>query len=76
MSLDQLLPGQTARIIDIAGVGPVRRRLFEIGLRAGDQVKMIKSAPFYDPLHISLPGGHISIRRREAALISVEILPE
>jgi len=76
MSLDQLLPGQSARIVNISGIGSVRRRLLEMGIHSGDMVKMIKSAPLRDPLHISLPAGHISIRRREAALISVEVMPD
>jgi Fe2+ transport system protein FeoA len=76
MSLDQLLPGQSARIINISGIGNIRRRLLEMGIHSGDLVKMIKAAPLRDPLQISLPAGHLSIRRREAALISIEILSD
>ncbi|SYZ74363.1 FeoA family protein [Candidatus Zixiibacteriota bacterium] len=74
MSLDQLKPGQAGRVLDIAGVGELRRRLLDLGLRRGEIVTMIKAAPLRDPLQVSLGYGHISIRRSEASLISVEVL--
>jgi Fe2+ transport system protein FeoA len=33
---------------------------------------MVKAAPLKDPLEISLGNGHLSLRRREAALIDIE----
>ncbi len=73
MSLDQLKPGEMGKVIAVAGVGAVRRRLLDMGIRKGETIKMIKAAPLRDPLQISLAGGHISIRRSEASLIQVEI---
>lgn len=72
ISLNELRPGQTGLIIAVGGHGITRRRLLEMGIRVGESVKMIKSAPLMDPLEISLGNGHISIRRAEAALISVD----
>lgn len=72
-SLNDMKPGQTGTILGIAGRGPVRRRLLDLGIRAGEMIKMIKAAPLKDPLEISLHNGHLSIRRSEAALIAVEI---
>ncbi len=74
MSLNELKPGSTGKIVMVGGYGVTRRRLLEMGIRAGALVKMIKSAPLLDPLEISLGNGHISIRRAEAALISVDVL--
>ena len=74
MNLNDLKPGQKAKVLMVAGNGPIRRRLLDMGIRAGEKIKMIKSAPLRDPIEISLGNGHISIRRREAVLIVVEIL--
>jgi len=74
ITLNELKPGRSGRILAVGGYGTIRRRLFEMGIRSGATVKMIKSAPLLDPLEISLGNGHISIRRAEAALISVDIL--
>jgi len=72
MSLDQLKPGQIARIVALSGAGDLRRRLFDLGIRPGEIVRMIKSAPFYDPLQISIRNSHIALRRKEASFIRVE----
>jgi ferrous iron transport protein A len=74
-SLRDLKPGQSGRIIKVEATGPIRRRLFDLGIRSGEIVRMIRIAPLRDPLEISLGNGHISLRRSEAALITVEVLP-
>ncbi len=76
MTLEDVKSGQTARVVRVGGGGPIRRRLLDMGIRAGEIIEMVKSAPLKDPLEISLNNGHMSIRRSEAALISVELLPE
>lgn len=73
-TLDNLRPGQLGKISKVAGRRQSRHRLLEMGIRMGETVKMIKSAPLMDPLEISLGNGHFSIGRAEAALISVEVL--
>ena len=74
ISLNELRPGHTGIITAVGGRGRTRRRLLEMGVRSGVMVKMIKSAPLMDPLEISLGNGHISIRRAEAAFISIDVL--
>jgi Fe2+ transport system protein FeoA len=61
-------------VVKVAGQGAIRRRLLDLGMHSGETVKMIKSAPLRDPLEIALNGGHLSIRRSEAALVSIEPL--
>jgi Fe2+ transport system protein FeoA len=74
MSLDQLEPGQVGKILGVTGAGAIKRRLLDLGFRRGEVVTMIKSAPLKDPLQISIGNGHISIRRKEASLVTVEVL--
>jgi len=74
MTLEQLKTDQTGQIIRMNASGAMRQRLMVLGLRPGNLVKMIKSAPLKDPLEISVGNEHISIRRSEAALITIEII--
>lgn len=74
VSLDVLGPGQSALVLHINGSGPIRRRLLDLGFRSGEKITVVKTAPFRDPLEIELNSGHFTIRRSEAALVSVEVL--
>nr|MBN2278688.1 ferrous iron transport protein A [candidate division Zixibacteria bacterium] len=74
MSLNELKPGQMGRITRVAGIGPIRRRLLDLGIHPGETITMVKSAPLRDPLEVSLGNGHISICRSEAALITIEVI--
>ncbi len=76
MNLEELTPGQRAKIINIQAGGFVKKRLLFLGFRIGKELKMIKSAPFKDPLEVSLGNSNLSIRRSEAALIEIEVLLE
>ncbi len=72
--LSDLRPGQKGKVISFNGNGPVRRRLMDLGIRSGEIIEMVRLAPLNDPLEINLNGGHITIRRSEAALVNVEVL--
>ncbi len=74
MSLDQLKPGQAGKVVGVAGIGAVKRRLLDMGIRRGEVVTVVKTAPLRDPIQVSLESGHISIRRSEASLVTVEVL--
>ena len=51
----------------------MRRRLFDMGVTAGAEVTMRKRAPLGDPLEVTLRGYELSLRRSEAALVTVEV---
>jgi len=76
MTLKQLKTAQKGKIIRINGSGSIRQRLLSLGFRSEEIVQMIKLAPLKDPLEISLGSEHLSIRRKEADLIIVELLSE
>jgi ferrous iron transport protein A len=50
------------------------QRLFEMGLFEGEEIELIGFAPLGDPLEIRLQDYRLSLRRREAALVQVEVL--
>ena len=74
VSLDQLGRGQTGRILRVGGRPAVRRRLLELGVVRGETITLQRSAPLGDPLEYVVKGYHLSLRKREAATITVEAL--
>ncbi|HRI10655.1 MAG TPA: FeoA family protein [Nannocystaceae bacterium] len=69
--LADLAPGESARVVDVTGEDGLRLRLLEMGFVPGTLVKVVKRAPFGDPLELQLRGSHTSLRRAEAARIEV-----
>lgn len=70
-SLAEIALGHTATIASVDGPRAFRRRLLEMGLVPGIEVKVVTRAPLGDPLQIEVRGGQWSIRRDEAAQILV-----
>ena len=64
---------QSGIIARVDGEGLLRRRLFDMGVTKGAKVKLIKVAPLGDPLQISIRGYDLSLRKKEAGLIFVEV---
>lgn len=71
MNLSELKTGEEGYIIKIKGRGAFRRRIMEMGFVKGNQVKVIKNAPFKDPIEYYLLDYRVSLRRSEAELIEV-----
>ncbi len=63
--------GDQVTIQRIVGGGPIRRRLLEMGMYSGTQVRVIKYAPLKDPLECEIKGYHIALRVAEAQRIIV-----
>jgi Fe2+ transport system protein FeoA len=70
-SLAHVGVGETVSVVDVPGVDPVSLRLLEMGLTPGVAVAVVAAAPLGDPLELELRGYRLSIRRREAALVTV-----
>jgi Fe2+ transport system protein FeoA len=70
-SLADLAMGQRATVSGVGGPRAFRRRLLEMGLVPGTEVRVVTVAPLGDPLQIEVRGGQWSIRRAEAAQIDV-----
>ena len=74
MTLDELKIGGSAVIKAVNGEGALRLRLLDMGLIPRTRVSMIKIAPMGDPMEIRLRGYELTIRREDAAKIT--IVPE
>lgn len=72
-TLDQLAPGQKARVKKVGGQGAVRRRLMDMGLVRGVEIELLKAAPMGDPLEYRLRGYHLSLRKAEAKAVEIDL---
>jgi ferrous iron transport protein A len=73
-TLDSLKPGQRARVQSVTGEGSaVYQRLMEMGVFEGAEVEVVRFAPLGDPMELRLHGYHLSVRKSEAACVSVEV---
>jgi ferrous iron transport protein A len=73
--LSKLALGSSARVMKIGAMGPMRRRLMDMGLVPGEVVKVTKVAPLGDPIEISVKRYSLSLRKKEAEEIVVEVAP-
>ena len=73
MTLDKLKIGKPAIVTGINGDGPLIQRLMALGLLEGEEVVIIRRAIGGDPLEIETMGYSLSLRRTEAAQISVSL---
>ncbi len=71
--LAKLPLSQKAVVVRVGGERTVRRRLMEMGLTPGVQVSVVSVSPLGDPLQLSLRGGRMSIRKKEALAVEVRV---
>ena len=74
LTLDQLQPNQQARVLSLAGEPALVQRLYELGLYEGETIELITFAPLGDPVEIRVGNTRLSLRKREAAFITVELV--
>lgn len=73
MNLASLKPGDQGRITAIGATGPLRRRLMDMGVLAGENVRVVKVAPLGDPIEVLIKNYRLSLRKSEAEGIAVEV---
>ena len=71
MTLDCVKPGQGGIITVVGGDGALRRRLLDMGLTPKTKVMVRKVAPMGDPIELYLRGYVLTIRKDDAANITL-----
>ena len=71
-TLKDVKVGGTARVIKIHGEGALRRRIMDMGITKGVEIKVRKVAPLGDPIEITVRGYELSLRKEDAETIEVE----
>ncbi len=72
MTLTNLPVGEKATVVCVHGSNAISKRLMEMGVVPGVLVRVIKSAPFGDPLEIRVRGYHLAMRKSEADAVEVQ----
>ncbi|MGB3908547.1 MAG: ferrous iron transport protein A [Methanomethylovorans sp.] len=73
-TLNDLRPGEKARIVKVLAKGTVRRKLMDMGMVPGSEVEVVRTAPLGDPIEFRIKGYSLSMRKQEAANIVVETI--
>lgn len=71
-TLKGLKPGESGVVTSIGTKGPMKKRLMDMGVTPGAQIKVIKVAPLGDPIEVNLRGYELSLRKDEAAQIIID----
>ena len=71
LKLNQVRVGRSVRVVRVQGEGALRQRILDMGLTKNAEVKVLKMAPFGDPIEITVRGFQLSLRKAEAACIEV-----
>ena len=56
MTLKEMKPGQSGKVVSIGESGPLKRRIMDMGITPGVEVKVVKVAPLGDPVDINVRG--------------------
>jgi ferrous iron transport protein A len=72
MNLAMLKPGEKGTIAKIGAIGPLRRRLMDMGVLVGEEIRVEKIAPLGDPIEITVKNYNLSLRKKEAEGILLE----
>lgn len=72
-TMDQMKPGQRGKIVKVGGSAiAARRRLMDMGVTSGEPFEVKRVAPLGDPIEIRIRKYHLTLRKSEAAGITVE----
>jgi len=71
-TLKHVKVGNTARVVKLHGEGAIKRRIMDMGITKGVEVKVRKPAPLGDPMEYTLRGYELTIRLADADKIEVE----
>ncbi|MBP5177643.1 MAG: ferrous iron transport protein A [Clostridia bacterium] len=72
-SLDEFRPGERGVVKSVGGEGKIKRRLFDMGITPGAEITMRKKAPLGDPIEVTLRGYELTLRKTEAACVTMEV---
>lgn len=71
MKLSELQQGEKGIIVKVKGHGAFRKRIIEMGFVVGKEIKVVKKAPFRDPVEYNVMGYNVTLRNSEAELIEI-----
>jgi len=76
LPLSKLKKGQKATVVRVGGKGAVKRRMMDMGMVPGSEIRVVRIAPFGDPIEFNVKGYSLSLRKSEAKDIIVRKVEE
>lgn len=64
--------GKTVTVKRLHGEGALKRRIMDMGITKGCDIFVRKTAPFGDPVEVTIRGYELSLRKQDAEIIEVE----
>lgn len=72
-TLADMAPSSSGVVVEAAADNPeLQSRIYSLGIYPGAKVEVLRFAPSGDPIQVRTGGTLLSIRKKEASLISVE----
>ena len=71
-TLKEVAIGDTCKVKMLHGEGAVKRRIMDMGITKGVEIKVQKVAPLGDPMEVTVRGYQLSIRKADAEMVEVE----
>jgi ferrous iron transport protein A len=73
INMRKMSDNQSGTIATIKVTGDLGRRIRDMGLIPGTEIKIQGRAPLYDPVALRVRGATITLRNNEADFIEVEV---
>lgn len=70
-TLKDIKPNESVKVVKINCTGALKKRIMDMGITKGVEIKVRKVAPLGDPLEVTVRGYELSLRKSEAENIEV-----
>lgn len=71
-TLKEVAIGESCKVVKLHGEGAIKRRIMDMGITKGVEIKVQKVAPLGDPMEVTVRGYQLSIRKADAEMVEVE----
>ncbi|MBM3421959.1 MAG: ferrous iron transport protein A [Chlorobi bacterium] len=72
MNLSELKKGQSGRVLKVVALPALRKRLLDMGVLAGEVIRVEGVAPLGDPMEVLVRNYRLTLRKHEVEGILVE----
>lgn len=74
VTLKDVKIGDTCIVEALGKKSLMRKRIIDMGVTIGTEIKVLKFAPLGDPIEILVRGYHLMLRKAEASEVIVRVL--
>ncbi|MBR5554258.1 MAG: ferrous iron transport protein A [Clostridia bacterium] len=71
-TLNEAKIGQTVKVVKLHGEGALKRRIMDMGITRGIEIRIRKVAPLGDPIELTVRGYELTLRKADAQTIEIE----